>query len=208
MNANEIIKLENISFQYNPQTIILEHINYTLTSQELVLITGASGSGKTTLLHIMGGILNPTSGRAKTGKVNFIFQSHHLISSLTAQENIALALVIAQHSWDKAMQEALILLKKVELDHRAHHYPYALSGGEQQRVSIARALITQPDCLLCDEPTGSLDSVRSQIILDLLLSLSKQYNISIALISHDLSLKQFFTKHYHLENKQLILQNN
>src|SRR5205807_5089441 len=148
-----------------------------------VAITGPSGSGKSTLLHLLGALDTPTHGQVFFGgqdlatlsdgerslirrtRIGFIFQFFNLLSTLTAAENVALPLLLAGQSRSKALDQALAALEPVGLSSRADHFPEELSGGEMQRVAIARALVTEPEAVLCDEPTGNLDSANSQEIL-------------------------------------------
>lgn len=204
---NSVLQAQNVSFTYAPDVPILNNISLIVKPQDKILITGASGSGKTTLLHIIGKILQPTTGSIiHTGNISFIFQFHNLIGSLTAQENIALAMVIKGANWHDAILESQNLLEKIELKHRATHYPHQLSGGEKQRVAVCRAIITKPSCILCDEPTGSLDEHRSKIVMDTLLHLAVMHSSAIVLISHDTKIYQSFDKQYTLLQQQLIIK--
>jgi lipoprotein-releasing system ATP-binding protein len=211
MSKTKIINMNNVTFLYDKdENLILDDISLDIYSEDQILITGESGTGKTTLLHILGKILNPTSGSVThNGTISFIFQQHHLISSLTAQENIAIAKIIKENvskekvSWENAMQEAYDLLEMIELEHRAKHIPEQLSGGEKQRVAIARALITKPNCILCDEPTGSLDMKRSELVLNSIFNLTKRFHTAIVMISHDPSISHFFQTKYQLKEGKL-----
>jgi putative ABC transport system ATP-binding protein len=172
--------------------------DFTLYEGELAVLLGPSGSGKSTLLNILGGLDTPTAGdirfrdhvltqaneaaltRFRREHVGFVFQFYNLIPSLTARENVALVTEIAEHPLDPA--EALAL---VGLAERIDHFPAQLSGGEQQRVAIARAIAKQPDILLCDEPTGALDSKTGILVLEAIERVNRELGTSTALITHN-----------------------
>lgn len=176
----------------------LNHVDLDLYQGELVVLLGPSGSGKSTLLNILGGLDQPTTGdvrfrehdltkasdRALTSyrrdHVGFVFQFYNLIPSLTARENVALVTEIARHPMKP--EDALAL---VGLGERQDHFPAQLSGGEQQRVAIARAIAKRPDLLLCDEPTGALDSKTGILVLDAILRINKELGTTTALITHN-----------------------
>jgi len=171
---------------------------------EFVSIMGPSGSGKSTLLHILGALDTPTTGRVlfhgrdlqmlsdrerslvRRNQVGFIFQFFNLLATLTAVENVALPLLLGGESRRKARQSALAGLERVGLHDRADHFPEQLSGGEMQRVAIARALVTEPEVMLCDEPTGNLDSATSKEILALLRHLPEPGRRAVVMVTHDL----------------------
>lgn len=176
----------------------LRGVDLDLYTGEFVVLLGASGSGKSTLLNIIGGLDVPTEGKvmfrgqeltqASTGEltqyrrkhVGFVFQFYNLIPSLTARENVALVTEIAENPMDPA--DALSI---VGLGERLDHFPSQLSGGEQQRVAIARAIAKQPDVLLCDEPTGALDSQTGIVVLDALESVNRELGTTTAVITHN-----------------------
>lgn len=176
----------------------LDHVDIELYQGELVVLLGPSGSGKSTLLNILGGLDQPTSGTVSFGgedltrasdrklttyrrdHVGFVFQFYNLIPSLTARENVALVTEIARDPMAPA--DALAL---VGLAERQNHFPAQLSGGEQQRVAIARAIAKRPDLLLCDEPTGALDSKTGILVLDAILRINKELGTTTALITHN-----------------------
>ncbi len=182
-------------------------------------IAGASGSGKSTLLGLLAGLDVPTSGSVellgqsifkldedgrahfRAQHVGFIFQSFHLLPHLTALENVMLPLELAGQP---ARQAALSVLEAVGLAHRINHYPATLSGGEQQRVSIARAFIVKPALLFADEPTGSLDVVTGAKIIDLMFDLHKTYGTTLILVTHDASLAQRCDKTIHIQAGELL----
>ena len=175
---NEIIKLSKISKRFDETSkniTVLQNINLKINKGELVALTGPSGSGKSTLLHIIALLDKPTSGEVFFKKKSFsksndkekdfvrrkgisiIYQHNNLLSDFTALENVIIPLVNNGHSWIESTKKATETLSLVNLSKRLNHFPSELSGGEQQRVAVARALITEPDLILADEPTGSLD---------------------------------------------------
>jgi len=184
-------------------TEVLNDINLTITKGDKIAIVGSSGSGKSTLLHLLGGLDEPSGGKVEihgqdinTLSVNdlsklrnqslgFVYQFHHLLPEFTAVENVAIPLVIGGMSPKLAQQQAEELLIRVGLGHRLSHKPTELSGGERQRAALARALITKPDCLLADEPTGNLDHRTAQAIFDLILELNESLGTALVIVTHD-----------------------
>lgn len=180
---------------------ILHEISLTVPSGQFVAIMGPSGSGKSTLLGLIAGLDNVTSGsieldgqemtrlnedelaQLRRQKIGFVFQSFQLLPSLTALENIALPLELAGDP--HAEQRAGELLRAVDLERRARHYPIQLSGGEQQRIALARAFVHSPSLLLADEPTGNLDTANGQVVLDLMLRLNREHGTTVVLVTHD-----------------------
>ena len=170
---------------------------------DLLALMGPSGSGKSTLLNLIGGIDRPTSGsiefagqcleqmneselaRWRARHVGFIFQMHHLLPMLTAQDNVELPLLLTGLTANERRRRAAAALKLVGLEDRVKHKPAELSGGQEQRVGIARAIVTDPDILLCDEPTGDLDRKSGDAILDLLQALNRQHGKTILMVTHD-----------------------
>ena len=183
---------------------ILNDVSFDIPDGQFVAVTGASGSGKSTLLGLIAGLDAPTSGqifidddevtaatedglaKIRSEKIGFIFQSFHLIPSLTAYENILIPMEILGLS--KVHERAAALLDQVDLTNRGHHYPAELSGGEQQRIAIARAFANSPKILLADEPTGNLDSKNGQHIFDLMTQLHGENNVTLVLVTHDAAL--------------------
>jgi len=182
---------------------ILDDVSFTVPAGQSVAITGASGSGKSTLLGLLAGLDQPSSGEVhllgnsivkmdedgraafRAGHVGFVFQSFQLLPNLTALENVMLPLELAGHA---ATDSAIKMLERVGLSARLHHYPATLSGGEQQRVSIARAFVQQPVLIFADEPTGSLDEATGKTIIDLMFELALQQNTTLVLVTHDSAL--------------------
>ncbi|HEV8396500.1 MAG TPA: ABC transporter ATP-binding protein [Vicinamibacterales bacterium] len=183
---------------------ILHPLNYSIAPGQFVAIVGPSGSGKSTLLGLLAGLDAPSTGqiiidgtdittlgedalaRLRGEKIGFVFQFFHLVPSLTAVENISVPMEIAGRR--DAMARARQLIGEVGLADRAHHYPSQLSGGEQQRIAIARALANAPPIVLADEPTGNLDSGTGRIILDLLLNVRRTRGATLVLVTHDAEL--------------------
>lgn len=183
---------------------ILDRISFTIPAQQSVAIVGPSGSGKSTLLGLMAGLDHPTSGsiildgtdittmtesqtaQFRREKIGYIFQSFHLIPTLTAVENVAVPLELSGEK--RAGDRAAELLSAVGLSDRMGHYPVQLSGGEQQRVAVARAFVCRPPILLADEPTGNLDSATGAQVVELLLSLHRDHGTTLVLVTHDVAL--------------------
>jgi putative ABC transport system ATP-binding protein len=183
---------------------VLKDINFHLEDGGFLAIVGPSGSGKTTLLGLLAGLDRPSSGRVlldgvdlgglgeddrarlRREKVGFIFQSFQLIPTLTARENVQVPLELA--GADDAGARADALLQRVGLGARGHHYPSQLSGGEQQRVAVARAFSTRPKILFADEPTGNLDAKNGGIVVDLMTALNAEFGTTLVLVTHDLEL--------------------
>jgi len=179
---------------------ILDNVSFTVDEGQALAITGSSGSGKSTLLGLLAGLDVPTSGQVhllghdlfsldeearaavRAAHVGFVFQSFQLLPNLTALENVMLPLELAGKP---AMDEARAMLERVGLKDRLHHYPRTLSGGEQQRVSLARAFVVRPRVLFADEPTGSLDTQNGARIIDLMFALHRELNTTLILVTHD-----------------------
>lgn len=203
----ELIKAVGICKSYRDRTSnleVLKNIDFVVREGEFLVIQGPSGAGKSTLLHILGGLDDPTAGAVyfqgadiygwdenaradfRNRKVGFVFQFFHLLPELNALENVLLPSILK--SWwerKKNRTRATELLERLGLSGRIRHSPFALSGGEQQRVAIARALINKPQLLLCDEPTGNLDSENGKNILRLLVELNQSQKITIVMVTHD-----------------------
>ncbi len=203
----EILKIENVSKSYisgERELLVLDDITFNVNAGDIISIVGPSGSGKTTLLGLCAGLDKSTGGvitlcdkdlaklneneraELRNKKVGFIFQNFQLIPTLTALENVMIPLEL--QGVDGAEEDAKKLLDRVGLLDRASHYPSQLSGGEQQRVSIARAFINSPDILFADEPTGNLDDTTGQKIEQLLFDLNQESNTTLVLVTHDLEL--------------------
>jgi putative ABC transport system ATP-binding protein len=201
-----MMELQDVAKSY-PQGRRMVHalrgVSLKISAGEFVSIMGPSGSGKSTLLHLLGALDVPTSGRVlfdgrdlqtfsdtersllRRNRIGFIFQFFNLLPTLTAVENVALPLLLGGGSRRQAREKASAGLTQVGLADRASHFPEEISGGEMQRVAIARALVTEPEAILCDEPTGNLDSVTSKEILTLLRGLPEAGRRSVVMVTHD-----------------------
>lgn len=200
-----MIEIKNITKNFGTLQV-LKGINLTIHKGEIVSIVGPSGAGKTTLLQIIGTLDKPTSGHIifnttniltlsqkalatfRNKKIGFVFQFHQLLPEFTALENIMIPALIAHAPTRQARQQALHLLSLMNLTTRANHKPNQLSGGEKQRVAVARALINHPDVVLADEPSGSLDSKNKDELHHLFLSLRQQLGQTFVIVTHDPSL--------------------
>jgi putative ABC transport system ATP-binding protein len=219
VNAIEVKELSKLVADATGQLTILNKLNFTVASGESVAITGASGSGKSTLLGLLAGLDTPTHGTVKllgqdlfamnedgrasfrAKSVGFVFQSFHLLPNLTALENVMLPLEL---SGLDARQPAEAMLEQVGLSHRLNHFPSTLSGGEQQRVSLARAFVQRPALLFADEPTGSLDEVTGQRIIELMFSLYHEFDTTLILVTHDLKLAALCARQIELKSGEIV----
>ena len=200
---------------------VLHDINLSVRSGESVSVVGASGSGKSTLLHTLGGLMEPTSGEvvlsgqtlkgltaAQSGNVRnhhlgFVYQFHHLLPEFSALENVAMPLLIRGESPADSKEQAEHILKRVGLSHRLNHKPSELSGGERQRAAVARALVTRPDCVLADEPTGNLDQKTAAQVQELLLELMEAEKLALIVATHDLQFARSLAVQYELREGSL-----
>ncbi len=206
MSDDVILRVENVAKEYarGGQSVrVLDAINLEVPRGDYVALMGPSGSGKTTLLNIIGGLDSPSSGRVlvdgtdvsalddrglaawRAAHIGFVFQQYNLIPVLTAVENVELPLLLFRMSKQERRKRALAALHLVGLSARAHHLPRQLSGGEEQRTSIARALVTDPKLIIADEPTGNLDAVAAGNVLDLLERLNRELHKTILMVTHD-----------------------
>jgi len=202
----------------------LRGVSLQVAGGEFLSLMGPSGSGKSTLLHLLGALDSPTSGRIllagrdlhglsdkqcallRRNQIGFVFQSFNLLPSLTAAENVALPLLLAGQSARHARRQALAVLHQVGLRHRECHCPDELSGGEMQRVAVARTLVTQPAIVLCDEPTGNLDSAASAEILALLRELPSDGRRAVVMVTHDANAAAHGDRIIHLRDGKIEAQ--
>ena len=200
---------------------VLHDINLSVRSGESVSVVGTSGSGKSTLLHTLGGLMEPTSGEvvlsgqtlkgltaAQSGNVRnrhlgFVYQFHHLLPEFSALENVAMPLLIRGESPADSKEQAEHILKRVGLSHRLNHKPSELSGGERQRAAVARSLVTRPDCVLADEPTGNLDQKTAAQVQELLLELMEAEKLALIVATHDLQFARSLAVQYELREGSL-----
>jgi len=224
MTSNTVLKCENLVKEYKvgPEPIrVLNELNFELYAGDWVSVVGASGSGKTTLLNMLAGLDAPTNGAVLWGEENisqlsesklgkfrnkhlgFVYQFHHLLAEFSAWENVAMPLWIQGVKKPLAKRQALEMLERVGLEHRANHKPAELSGGERQRVAIARALITQPALVLLDEPTGNLDSHTADEIQSLIDELNQALQTAFVVVTHDLQFAGKAKKNYRLSEGKL-----
>jgi putative ABC transport system ATP-binding protein len=187
-------------------------VSLNVAGGEYVTIMGPSGSGKSTLLHLMGALDTPSAGTARfhgqdlqslsdkqrsllrRDRIGFIFQAFNLLPTLTAAENVALPLLLAGGNRRESIDRAFTALTRVGLAHRSDHYPEEMSGGEMQRVAVARAVVGEPEAVLCDEPTGNLDTATSREILGLLASLPEPGRRCVVVVTHDATAAAFGTR--------------
>jgi len=200
---------------------VLEGIDLDVAPGEKLAIVGESGVGKSTLLHILGALDEPTSGSVRYGSKNlqelsprdlatfrnrdigFVFQFHHLMADLTAEENVMMPGLIGGLGWDQARAEARAILGRVGLSNRLEHKPGELSGGEQQRVSVARAVVMSPRALLADEPTGNLDPATGEEVQRLLIELNRERGVALIVVTHNPKLAAAMDRTMRLEDGRL-----
>ena len=204
--SNTILACEAVCKNYYDGQLnvqVLDNLTLQVDKGQSIGIVGASGSGKSTLLHILGGLDKPTSGRVslmgqdlsqlsqkqlsrlRNQHLGFVYQFHHLLPEFSALENVMMPLLIGKRPKEQAREQALLMLEKVGLKNRVLHRPGELSGGERQRAAIARALVTDPACLLADEPTGNLDRKNALNILDMMMELKQELGTALVVVTHD-----------------------
>jgi putative ABC transport system ATP-binding protein len=225
MNEDTIVRAKNVhkTFRRGSERIeVLQGVNLEIAKGEFLALMGPSGSGKTTLLNLIGGLDTPTEGSVEVGGVDisrmngaalsrwrsqnigFVFQLYNLLPVLTAERNVELPLLLTRLSKAQRRTHVEVALKVVGLADRAKHYPRQLSGGQEQRVGIARAIVTDPTLLLCDEPTGDLDRKAGDEILDLLQALNREHGKTIIMVTHDPHAADRATHVLHLEKGTLM----
>lgn len=224
MKTNTVLSCQQLTKNFSDGALyveVLKNLNFTVQRGERIAIVGPSGAGKSTLLHILGGLDKPTSGEIMIGDHNiaalsdaqrskirnqylgFVYQFHHLLPEFTVLENVCIPLLIRGIKSEVATQKAMILLEKVGLGKRRKHKLGELSGGERQRTAIVRALITEPLCILADEPTGNLDSKTAERVYNSMLDLNQEFNTSLIIVTHDLALAAKMDRILQLENGEL-----
>ena len=215
VNLTKSFKMEGL------ELTVLKGINLTIARGEMLAIVGASGAGKSTLLHILGTLDRPSSGTVlfegqdlftlsdqkqaefRNRRIGFVFQFHHLLPEFSALENVCLPAYIQNRSAQDVRGEAISLLKDVGLEHRLTHKPGELSGGEQQRVAVARALIQHPNLVLADEPTGNLDTHTGDALFNLMRALNRSRGITFVIVTHNEKLSAQADRIIHMEDGQI-----
>lgn len=219
-----MLRLENISKSFIQRGLVLDDLSFSIEEGDSVSVTGPSGSGKTTLLNIIGALDRPDSGNLffrdrsilnltpdesalyRNRNIGFIFQDHLLLPHLTIKENILLPLAanrISSEEFDAADKHATLLMEKTGITELETKYPFQISGGEAQRVTLVRALVNKPDILLADEPTGSLDIRNADLLGRLLSEMNSEFGITLIVATHSQDLAAKMKQHYRLENGKL-----
>ncbi len=220
-DAQPVLQCRSVARRFSEGDSVLEvlsGVDLTVQSAERVAIVGTSGSGKTTLLQILGGLDDPDDGEVIVGGqpmhggnelskgelrnrfIGFVYQFHHLLPEFTAAENVAMPLLIRREAKSVALEKVSKLLARVGLGERLTHKPGELSGGERQRAAVARALITRPQLVLADEPTGNLDAGNGEHVMQLMLELNQELQTSLVIVTHDLSIAERMDRILVLEN--------
>lgn len=221
--AKKGIRIEGLSKQFGEgeaAVFALKDVNMQVAPGEVVGLIGPSGSGKSTLLKCLGAVIDPTAGRMllddqviynngwkvrdlsalRRDKIGFVFQSPYLIPFLDAIDNVALLPMLAGVSNEDSRRRALELLTALDVQHRAKAMPSQLSGGEQQRIAIARGLVNRPPVILADEPTAPLDSVRAMAVIGILNDMAKRFNTAVIVVTHDEKIIPTFKRIYHIRD--------
>ena len=220
-----LIKLENVGKTYKlgeTQLSVLKGINLEIKPGYFVTIMGPSGSGKSTLMYLLGLLDMPSEGKIyldgqdisdfsedklaelRGRKIGFVFQQFNLLQNLTALENVMLPMIFQQVPEDKRKEKAKKLLESVNLGQRMNHKPTEMSGGEQQRIAIARSLVNDPEILIADEPTGNLDSSTGKMVMEILTKLHKEQNKTIVVVTHDPNIAHYSQNVIHIQDGQIV----
>ena len=224
-NANlNLIDAENLHKVYHrgsEKVVALRGVELKVSAGEFIVIIGPSGSGKSTLLHLLGGVDRPSEGmlqvngvdlraaseagltRFRRDNIGFVFQFYNLLPSLNALDNVILPLLAKNQNWKTARQRGEEMLAQVGLSHRQKHKPSQLSGGEQQRVAIARAIVVNPCIILADEPTGDLDTVSSESIVNLMVDINHRLGVTFVIATHNLHLVDVASRAYRMVDGRL-----
>ena len=223
--ANAVLRCRAVARRFTEGGSVLEvlsDVNLAVVPAERVAIVGSSGSGKTTLLQILGGLDDPDDGEVFVGGeamhggselskgelrnryIGFVYQFHHLLPEFTAEENVAMPLLIRREAKAVALEKAREILGRVGLGERLTHKPGELSGGERQRAAVARALIARPQLVLADEPTGNLDAGNGEHVMQLMLELNQELQTSLVIVTHDMSIAERMDRILVLENGRLV----
>ena len=218
----ELLKVNDLTKTYmknNKMVYAVDHVSFNISKGSFIAITGESGSGKSTLLHMIAGLENPTSGEIildnrniysftedqltifRRRQIGMVYQFYNLIPTLNVKENILLPVLLDRKEVDQSYFNQIV--SSLHIENELNSYPNNLSGGQQQRVALARALIHHPSVLLCDEPTGNLDSTNAREIADLLKLISLKYDTTILMITHDMSIAMMADEIYLMENGKL-----
>ena len=210
-----VINVENLNKSYGNLKVI-DDLSFSLESGKQIVIMGASGSGKSTFLYMLGGLEKCNSGKIFVGgkeisklnddalakyrnrEIGFVFQFHFLLPTLTCLENILMPARLGKLDTKVVKKYILSLAKRLDVDDCLSKYPYQISGGQQQRINLIRALSLKPKLLLCDEPTGNLDSKNSEIVTDLLLELSREFGTTLVVVTHDDDVAERFNHRMHM----------
>ncbi len=226
---NEIMKIENVYKDYsirNKQISVLKNINLEIENGKITFILGPSGAGKSTLLHIMGTLDTPTKGKVyykntdlfslndkklsdfRNTNIGFIFQFHYLLNDFNAYENVLLPYLFKNKNKNNIKYKIEELFKELGIIDRMYHKPNELSGGEQQRIAIARAIINQPSIVLADEPTGNLDSKNTHFAMNFIKKLNTEQNMTFVIITHNRELIQYADRIINIKDGEIIIENH